>query len=57
MSLTGTLCKKGENIAGDKNLGHPGGPDQRVFFGLQQTDQACQNHVNGGSEERRAEED
>jgi hypothetical protein len=57
MGLTCTLCKKRKDVARNEHLGHPVCPDQGVFFGAEHPDQPAEDHVDGGGEQSRTEED
>jgi hypothetical protein len=55
--LTTALCEERNDIARDKNLGHPLCPYQSVLFSTEQPDQPAEDHVDGRGEQRRTEED
>jgi len=55
--LTSALRHKRNDIAGNKNLGHPRCADQRVLFRAEQADQAGEDHVDGRGQQRGAEQD
>ena len=54
---TAALHAKGEDVAQDEDLGEPVGPDDGVLRGVEAGGEAPEDHVDGGGEERGAEEE
>lgn len=54
---TCSLCHKRQDISKDKDLGQPADPDDGKVRGVEHPDSPAQNHVDGGREESRCQED
>lgn len=56
-AAAGALGEEGDDVAEDKDFCEARGPDERVAFAVEDGHDAAEEHVDGGGEEGRAQED